>query len=751
MLLSLAIASGCSNEEIYNPDEPGREEENIDISNDLLCGKLVCLGQYSKEDGLEIPIETREPVEYTVIAGKRLNLFLEEKGSGKVLKTDDLEGISDKTLILLVKAQSTISDRYRHFIVIARNKNEINDDEEENTSAGETKAPARTSSNRPEVVMAQSYGAFLGKGTNCYDAIGNVKRAVILSDRIDLSDQNLVTAMLYNNTQMFEKSGETFESTMEAWSVNAGLSFRGLGKDKGKKWAGSLNFQIGSKVNTSNDFEYYLNVYKVIRGELAYNMPDIVGMSVSNDTTKVNKFMSFIATGFINDLINKESANFNPTQFFEKWGTDIIYQAQLGGYNVYLYGRESNAYETSIGTDATLSLKAIKPTETPTDGQNTVNRQWLDIYRAKNSPYIGGDAGFSYQNSEYFSASRSQSYSMAMGGNPAVANNPTQWIAGFNDIEQSGKWSPISYRRYSDNSINDDKWLLYPIEDMAAHVADAVEKYLGRATLSEEDQKMINNARANAKKLAEAKYSYVDGKLTHAKAASQLVLCDVMMKYNDNKQKSGDPKPFVAKDPRDNSKMRVYYPMMANKYFDKKRKTEKQRGRAIDTNVDCFISSAHRGSHYWYYALAHEDDCDGIVDIIFRDYDEDYFSIRGDCASNGPKILNCNVFVRVKYFDAGVDDPAKKIKAFGLYDDHKQVRNIIASTGGSELRLSATQSEQKVWDQYWGSKYVTTHGKWSRDAFYHGGGGIPHGIYVKFSTQPLPIDKVKKITHPEKW
>ena len=52
MLLSLAIASGCSNEEIYNPDEPGREEENIDISNDLLCGKLVCLGQYSKEDGL---------------------------------------------------------------------------------------------------------------------------------------------------------------------------------------------------------------------------------------------------------------------------------------------------------------------------------------------------------------------------------------------------------------------------------------------------------------------------------------------------------------------------------------------------------------------------------------------------------------------------------------------------------------------------------------------------------------------------
>ena len=41
---------------------------------------------------------------------------------------------------------------------------------------------------------------------------------------------------------------------------------------------------------------------------------------------------------------------------------------------------------------------------------------------------------------------------------------------------------------------------------------------------------------------------------------------DIMMKFGTNGHKNGEPQSFVAADPRNPTTLRIYYPMMANKY-----------------------------------------------------------------------------------------------------------------------------------------------------------------------------------------
>lgn len=729
--IGLSVLAGCSDndEPAGNPDNPDNPGQ-VYFADDLLNGGMVYVAEYSDEAGFRIPVKLNKPVNFKVCGDSPFSVAAENADDGCFLSGRRPGALSGRHHVLVMRAENKENPAdFRHFIVLLVNRD-----------AAPRKVPARSNSAN----MTQAYGDLIGMGTQSFEMLGNTKRAVLQSSLIPIEDQNLVTSQVLDITEMFELSGESFKSSMSNWTANLGLSMKGLSK-KNSKWklSGSFDFNLSGSLNTSDDFEYYMNIYKVVRGEIAYNMKEFENMAVSDEKDDVAEFLSYVSAGFIRDVMEVENEKLVTQEFFDTWGTDMISQTQIGGFKIYMYGRETNIYEHSIGFDASLDLKRSTP-QTP-----TMQRQWFDIYMAKNSPYLGGDLGGSYMTDDYFKASKCMKYSLAVGGNPSLGDNPDSWIAGFESMDGNVKWQPVSYRRYSDSAVpgQEDIWCLYPIEFMGTNVINAVEKSLGGEDLSKQDSLIIDNARRNIITLEDAKKAYIERYLTYPAEASRLVLCDVMMKHHSAKQKSGQPEPFVGKD--DAGKLRTYYPMMANKFFDKARATEHQRGRAIDTNVGCFISGVPSGSHYWYYALAHENDCTGIVDITFYDHLEDYFVYRGDAASDGSGLLNYAKRVCVKYFDPGAYKPEHKITAFGIYDDHHEVNNIIASTGGSELPIEATESKYNDWVEFWNG--ARDHHNWPKYAFYHGGGAIPHGIYVKFTTKTLPINNIKEVKHPDKY
>lgn len=724
--------TGCSDDEPgYDHDEGREPTQQVQFADDLLNGGLVYVTYYSGSDGFNIPIKTNHPVDLRMCNDSPFTIRTVTEGDESHLIGHHSGTFSDKSHVIVMRAENKENPAdFRHFLVLVINKDALQGPSSRSNSAN----------------MARAYGDLIGMGTQCFEMIGNTKRAVLQSSLIPIEDQNLVTSQVLDLTEMFEVSGESFQSSMTSWAFNAGLSFKGmttLGKPEWKM-SGCLDFGISGSVNTSEDFEYYMNIYKVVRGEIAYNMKEFENMAASRKKDQLETFLSYVSTGFIRDILEVENASFDTEEFYTTWGTDMISQAQLGGFKVYMYGRETNIYEHSIGFDASLELKGTKP-------QNSGGSSWYDIYMAKNSPYIGGNTGGSYQNDEYFQASKQMKYSLAVGGNPSLGESPDQWISGFEVVDDNVKWQPISYRRHSDSAIpgSEEVWNLYPIEDMGTNVVNAVENMLPAGDLSLQDSLILENARANIALIQDRKMDYVSRHLTYPKEASRLVLCDVMMKYDSVKKGSGRPEPFVARDPRDDSKFRTYYPMMANKFFGIYGNTADQKGFALDTNVDSFIVGAGTGSHYWYYTLAHEDDCQGIVDIKFYDHLETDFTYRGDAASMGTGLLNYAKKVCVKYYDPGRNSKSEKITAFGIYDDNGSVNNIIASTGGSELALEATGSEYDKWADFWNG--CKDHHEWPKYAFYHGGGHIPHGLYVKYTTKDLPISNIKNVKHPRKY
>lgn len=731
-LSSCALAlpfSSCNSDD----PEPPNSDNPTDFSSDLLGGTMIFCVDYADMAELRCPVNASEPVSFEVLNDAPFSLESEEIDGVSYMVPISHSAIMDPVNVVVARATGTETGDKRTFVLIVRNTTE---------TAAEAARRTADRNSSPSKRLLEVYGEFLGKGTLCFNQIGNTTRSILMYNTLPLDDENLLMAQGLDRVDMYEVEGETFKSTMESWSFDVGLSMGGIGKvGLGNKWSlsGSFNFGMEGSLATSDDYEYYMNLLKVERAEMKLNMTSFESMTKAN-AKKASQFLGYVAPQFIEDIF-ASTDSINTQTFFNQWGTDMIYQGLVGGYNVYLYGREENTYDHTLGVDVGVKLKGSK-TSDPT------GRTWYDIYKSKNSPYIGGEFNFGYSSEEYFKASKAQSLMRTVGGNPVSDNNAAKWIEGFEDVDENMKWQLISYRRHSDEAAvqKDDVWLLYPTESMAMNVVISLETILKDVELSDADRAILANAKANVHRLADNKGAYIQRYLTQPKPKTRLVLCDIMMKNNNNRRKSGDPKPFVAPDPRNPTKYRTYYPMMANKYFDSGRSSAKQRGRAIDTNDDCFLASGHGSSHYWYYCLAHEDDCDGIVDIQFYSDSHDYYVPRGSKASDHSGLCNYPRRVCVRYFDAGAGHkPEMKITAFGIWDEYD--KHIIATTGGSELRMSATESEFNIWKNFW------TDYKKNSVRFYEGGGVNPHFIYPCYSTKNLPIEKVSAstVSHPGTW
>ena len=604
--------------------------------------------------------------------------------------------------------------------------------------------------------LLSCYSEYLGKGTRCYEKVSNTTQSVLLYDYIEDLDENYLTVnSTLNSLKMLEFSGSDYQSTLTSWAFNVGASFQhtrpevftldeiSFGELVPVKTrstsilSGSFDFGMSGSLNASQAYEYYMNIYLVKKAEIALNMSRFE-YSDNNDTPDLRLF-SLLADDFLDQISNVPSASFNTTQFFDDWGTDVITQAVFGGYNLYIYGRSENTYENSVGFDACAELKRTKPA---TDGKS-----WVDVYKNAHSDYAGGNFDVSYMNEDYHEASKAVGVSLTVGGN--MADNDAQtWLDGFNNSSESDKWALVGYRRVADEPVEgadiDSISLLYPIETLAHDIVAAY--YLNfKDEMNEEDVKAYNNAASNVNALIEAKEDYLNAHAAGMTAKPRLVVADMIMKYGDNDHKNGQPQPFVGTDPRNASRKWIYYPMMANKY------APVDRGYAFESSQDDYTVAVDTKDEYWYYAMASENDCDGIVEIQFEiDGDDavEYYTRRGDCAHEGSNDTNKANYLWVKYYDPSSYDASQKITAVGFYDKNDDVKQIIASTGGSELKRNATEGETREWESFWQDREA-------RDKPWNEGGADIHyhQFYPVYVRKDLPIKRMNEsnVCHPLKW
>lgn len=358
-----------------------------------------------------------------------------------------------------------------------------------------------------------------------------------------------------------------------------------------------------------------------------------------------------------------------------------------------------------------------------------------------------------YQNENYEKASKAVSLQTSTGGDLAI-DDPQKWLDGFNTDGSDSKWALIGYNVSSDEK-NDTLCRLYPIEELVGQIAFTYDQVVTDKT--EADMEAVSRLLNNYSELLNAKDDYLDSRQVIQQAKSRLVLADILIKSGTNGHKKGEPVPFVAQDPNDQDNYLTYYPIMANP------NAPCENGYAFEVTCHHYIDATDNDDKYFYYALAPIDNCLGIVDAVFCQEGTakgfnggKYYIPRGVHADKNMHGSLDNNYLFVKYYDEGVDhDPAKKITAIGFANiDNKDA--IISSTGGSELRMNTTQTEENSFNQFWDKKNWNWYAgdRSSKSWVFYEGGLVRHNrFYVVYTTQDLPIKHFREssVWQPKKW
>ena len=727
------ILSSCSN------DEPKVDPVIPDIDNDLLGGKIFYYIDLSNIEDGDYMLETSEPVDFYLYDNDNtINIKVLDSDYGQYLTANIQDGFSGERMVIPGYAVGRETGKTRNVIFIVTG--DIDDESIDGFKWSD------------ESKVHTAISNVLGKGTYCYGELGNGNVNILLYDHLPIKNQELFYFSTdINNQTLDEIKATSFNSLTEQWGFNVGVS----GQYKGFK--GGFDFGMKGFKKESNDYEYYMCYYKVEKAEMKLHTLELARMAQRVEDAP--SLLGFFAKGFREAILHDCNDKFNPEDFYKEWGTDIIVQGTLGGYYNMVFTREENMYENSIGFDLSLYAAYTKEKE-----ETDPFVKWFDKILGKSKdPDITAKADVSYNKDKYFKSSKAEKKTSSKGGNRNI-DNPDQWIEAFNDEKDADKWNLIQYKTTGDVISKDGEWFLFPIEDMAEIVVDATETILKFSnSISKEDKDIIENARENIIKLRNARNQFIESQLLHDSDKTPLVIADVMMVNNPDRRMPGQPKPFLAPDPRDGSKERMYYPMICNDNFAIKKASKGMRGKPIDTNDAVFITSRHTSSHYWYYALAHQSDCTPIVDIRFLTEKEAhdnsnyrFYYKRGDHARHGLSgLLAKERYVYVKYQDMGYDSNIQyPITAFGLYDDHSDYKNlelqdhIIASTIGTELPKTYTPSEYGEFRAFWNNEYSIVR----NNHFYEGGGDIPHPLKLIYSTKPLGFSSLSNLKpNPETW
>lgn len=551
-----------------------------------------------------------------------------------------------------------------------------------------------------------NYARAIGKGTKPWKGMGNVTFPILSFDAIypNLAiNENITSKSIF-----FETSGERYVSSLENIAANVGLS--GTIPIEGVLLSGSAAYGYNNTNATSNAFEYYMGYYGKSMSEVKLNTDWAL------DKVKNADLIALLDSTANNVLNNPSSAaykNYPNTKdgiykLLDQYGTHVITKAVFGGNYTVLYSREENAYETSVGHDASASISAT--TTLSTDSKN-----WSQVYVDKtNSPAIDVSASGSNYTEDYNTASKGFHLITAKGGNASEDMN--SWDESVN-AESRDSWVPISYKTNDSDKTNG----LIPITEF-----------------------IVDSIRCNAVNLYLNDY-YNEHCVTIND--SPMVIVDFMMKTGSDNHKDGEPAPFVAKDP--SGIYRIYYPMMANE------KAPTDNGYAIETSQRKYIVADDNVDHYWYYALGHLDDNKtfGITDIIFDNKNHDGYTRRGNHTNDGiPGCLDNN-YVYLKY--ASKDTNQKDlITGIALRDDSG---NIIASTGGTEMAYP-WGSDNSRFNKYWANGAYITPSNPSSEWWFVGGLIKNCNFKPVYTTQPLDVNfsfgngnSIGQICHPKKW
>ncbi len=557
-----------------------------------------------------------------------------------------------------------------------------------------------------------NYARAIGKGTKPWGDMGNVTYPILdfnaIYEHIG-KNENLTLKSIF-----FETSGERYTSSLEKLGVSLGLSAvnQGLGKFF---FSGSASYGISKSTSKSSYYEYYIGYYGKKMSEVRLNEDWIYNQSslcALLDTT-VNNVLNNQGTKAYQKYSNDSIGIF---ALLEQYGTHIITQASFGGNYTVLYGREENAYETSVGHDAGASIGS----KMPMNGTST----WRDIYLNKTaSPAVSGSIDVSKYEEDRDLASKSFHIITAKGGN--ASEDMDAWDKSVT-LESKDTWIPISYLLEGDS---ENKSSLLPIYELVVEPARkaAIMKYMN---------------------------AFVESHTPNT-VESPMIVVDFMMKAaGTNKRKDDMPWPFIAEDPY--GQKRWYYPLMANS------NAVADNGYALETSGSDYILVGDSDDHYWYYALGHVDkekNVYGITDIRFAE--EGYgngFTRRGDHCKVG---FPSNALLEKRYVHLKFANENTKtedlIKAIGLQDfgdeDDENDDKIIASTGGSEMTYPFGSNNR--FDNYWekGSFNITgTH-------WYAGGGLVKKNKFRPvYSTKNLDVNfsfgdgnTKGQISHPKKW
>lgn len=748
-VIGMLLISGCSDKD--EPDMPGNDDDNPEsIEFDAPLRGLPVFYVDITSDDCRFEVNSHLPVYFEWYdANPAVDFDLVENEDGKqYLVAKMRRAITGRFEVVTGRAytEDVEGGFCRNIIIVVH-------DGREDTRISRSLAANTRSTDSPSGFRS-CYSQYIGKSTRCYLQPGNEVRSVLLYENFfdengHYSERDLTITTTDPTTYMMEFEGSSFSEVTKSWGMNIGISQNFKIDKKNQKLNGSFNLGIQEKSTTTEAKEYYLNLYgvktaevKLITDKYEYEeggiMPD-------------KKLFALLNPDFAEEIFCYDSDYFNANKFYDRWGTDIITQAVFGGYHLYLYGRQQNAYEHSVAVDAMASIKL----NNSIDAKDI--KDWVDVWKAKNASIGSYNLGFNYNNSEYHKSSKALTVEIAKGG--AISyKNAGAWADGFKD---DSSWALTGYKLGSDH--DDDITKLYPIEQMAENMIYAY--YLTfKDKLTTDDIKSFENAKRNLEKLVEAKKAYLESKIVAEPETKRLVVADMYMRRFDGIKDQGDALPFTAPDPTSKfaGNYLTYYPMMANIQAPCDHDYPFSAGRGD------YASAVHYKDMIFYYALAPEDQCQGVVDVVFEDKvgncPDGSYVFRGrdydkDCAYIGTGMQNKKNRVFVKYYDESEGyKPEDKITAFAIVKkgNHPMSNDIYASTGGAERQPGFTANQLNKWRKFWDDDEGTGRGtlRCNKCVWFEGGGLIkPHDLWPAYTTKDLPIKQMtdKNVVHPKKY
>lgn len=560
------------------------------------------------------------------------------------------------------------------------------------------------------------YAKNIGCGTKVWADLGNVTFPILAFENIAGHIQNNVNNV--REGEHFEIAGTRYEETMDMMSVNVGIASSSPTIAKKFFMSGGATFSQQKCTQNINNMEFYLGYYYKVMAEVKLNRDWLANLeqdgtlySLLDET--VNDVFNNPGSGAYARYSNDEAGM---NEFFEYYGTHVIMQGSFGGNYLYMYGRKENAYEESIGHDASANIKF-----TQSNGEAATT--WLQQYQKKMcSSYISADGAGSDYSSEYHDATGAIEVTLATGGDASM--DIETWDKTITSDNPDG-WALVSYTTL-DTQENHDGHLL-PI---TYFICDPDRKAAAEAYME----------------------SYLRTKVSELTEA-QLVLADFKMVAADDHRAKGTPKSFVDKGP-DGRTYYVYFPMMANQH------APTDKGYAMQTHQDEYVVDSGTNAHYWYYALGYHHECPGFTDIKFSNGSDNSWLKRGDHANDGVVGAINNNYVQIV---PGISTTPyeDKIKAVALMKESDKGCStvgdrLIGSTGGAEFKKPFESSENKAnYDAYWESG----HGRHDKTVFYSSGLVTYNHFYIVYSKNVLPVSKLSfgdgnmtaPISHPTKW